>query len=518
MARQTLFRMWVTAIALTLAVGVFSQAALGERLFGGKLFSIDYDTDELVAIDSATGQVRVVGPLGIDIFKDARLAYYDGLLYGLNSVLQEKVELFRIDPSTGAASTPVPVTNDGQGITNAEGLAGLADELVIGFDLHGNETHSDSLGRLNPVDGTISSILSYSAPKDFDALIADETGVGELLSVDSIPLVPARLFRVSRSPQQYTAIGAPFSPHLCNDLAFLKSRLYVLEQETPALIELDPMTGDVLQTIPITRGGAYKGLAAIAEPPTHVAAGRHGDVRAQRLFGVTETHLVTIDPSDPSNVSVVGPHNFPAGVIPFDLAYDPVKDILFGVTTEKAFPHTRRFVRYDRQTGRGTVVAILGDQTTGLFEGIEFVGSRNGLVVGVCPPGSTVARNLYSLDPTGKSEFLVRTSPGIDNDHGVYDSTRDFFYTIDTAGSGPAQLVHINLNNGTHASHGELPSGTMYDLSYSAVLDAIFAVDESNKNIYRSDGATPAAFSTIGVVGGDRVRGLAFVPTSTMDR
>ena len=263
MSRQTSFGMCVSVIVLTLSVGVFSRAALGEELF-----SVDYDTDELVAIDSATGQVRVVGPLGIDIVIDARLAYYGGVLYGLNSVLQEKVELFRIDPSTGAASTPIPVTNGGQPVTNAEGLAGLADELVIGFDLYGNPAHSDSLGILNPVDGTISSVLSYAAPTDFDGLIADETGVGELLSVDSIPLVPAQLYRVSRSPQQDTAIGDPFTPHLVNDLAFLESRLYTLEQETPALIELDPMTGDVLQTIPITPGGAYKGLTAIPEPCT----------------------------------------------------------------------------------------------------------------------------------------------------------------------------------------------------------------------------------------------------------
>jgi len=43
----------------------------------------------------------------------------------------------------------------------------------------------------------------------------------------------------------------------------------------------------------------------------------------EQLFGVTETDLVTIDPSDPSNVSVVGPHNFPPAWLPFDLAYDP---------------------------------------------------------------------------------------------------------------------------------------------------------------------------------------------------
>ena len=230
------------------------------------------------------------------------------------------------------------------------------------------------------------------------------------------------------------------------------------------------------------------------------------------LFGVTETDLVTIDPSDPSNVSVVGPHGFPAGVLPFDLAYHPVDDILYGMTTERNFPYTRRLVRYDRQTGRGTVVALLGDQTTGLFEGIEYIGSRNSLVVGVSAAGSIFAADLHTLDSDGNSAFLVSTSPGIDNDHGVYDSTRDFFYTIDTFDPGPAQLEQINLNDGTHVNRGALPSGTIYDLAYSATRDAIFAVDTSNNNIYRSDGAAPAAFSTIGAVSGDRVRGLAFVP------
>jgi len=157
-------------------------------------------------------------------------------------------------------------------------------------------------------------------------------------------------------------------------------------------------------------------------------------------------------------------------------------------------------------------VALLGDQTTGLYEGIEFVGSRNRLVVGVSAAGSIFAADLHTLDSTGNSAPLVSTSPGIDCDHGVYDSIRDLFYTIDTADPGPARLEQLNLNDGTHLSRGALPSETMYDLAYSATLDAIFAVDSSNQNIYRSDGATPAAFSTIGAVSGDQVRGLAFVP------
>lgn len=233
----------------------------------------------------------------------------------------------------------------------------------------------------------------------------------------------------------------------------------------------------------------------------------------QLLYGVTETNLVSIDSLDPTSVNVIGAHGLSTGLIPFSLAYDPINDVLLGVTTSSPSPFTRRLIQYDRITGQATVLATLGDINSNFVEAVEYVDSRSGFVAGFATSGAN-AIQVRDISLDGSTSPIVTTA--LDNDGAVYDSQRDVFYTIDP--NGPAQLAQVSLSTGSHVNRGALPSGASFALAYSSELDAIFNRAGGNLNqLWRADaadaaGGTSVTFTNVGVIEGDLIRGLAFAP------
>lgn len=75
--------------AAILAIGLFTTTAAQAIL----LFSIDTENDRLMQLDSATGAVTDIGPLGDDAFDIDLALTEDGRLWGLNTNGGVRVDL-----------------------------------------------------------------------------------------------------------------------------------------------------------------------------------------------------------------------------------------------------------------------------------------------------------------------------------------------------------------------------------------------------------------------------------------
>lgn len=250
-------------------------------------------------------------------------------------------------------------------------------------------------------------------------------------------------------------------------------------------------------------------LAVVGILTTALAVFAPSPVAAQ-LYGVRGTNLININPLNPAQVTTIGATSLTGRLITA-LAYHPGENALFGLDTEN---NIFNLVRINPVTGQGTVVAFLGTlETTGRFEGFEYVDSLGSLVVSRADPSvnPSATRRFELLSPTGSTTPLVNV-PGInDNDVAVYDSTRDLFYTIDNNDVG--QLVNINLTTGGSALLGPiLPS--QGEAAYSSSLDRIFTIDDTNANLYQintTNGGSPISIATIGTIAGGRPNSIAFI-------
>src|SRR5882672_11055784 len=157
---------------------------------------------------------------------------------------------------------------------------------------------------------------------------------------------------------------------------------------------------------------------------------------AETLFGVTGTNLVTIDPTNPANVTVIGPHSLPAGAGIagiFELTYDPLTDRLLGLASTS--PDTYQFFRFNRSTGQATALGTLPNPGNAfIYESTEFVGgARNQVIISQAPtsgPQTGISFQLNAVNPdTGVLVPLTNNSR--DNDFSVWDSRRDRFYATD---------------------------------------------------------------------------------------
>jgi len=236
--------------------------------------------------------------------------------------------------------------------------------------------------------------------------------------------------------------------------------------------------------------------------------------RADFLYGITQTDLVVIDPADPSQVQIVGPHGLTRAAY---LTYDTATGRLFGLRSTEISPEPSLIldydlVEYDFCSGAGTVVRNLGrSDVVGAFEVLEYVESQGSLVVSASTPPDFVTSGFYTLDPdTGALGFLVDV--GFDNDFGVYDDVRDLFYTWDPNSQAQYQLIDLGDGNVTSLGASGLADR---DGAFSEEDGGIFLFDQDTQelvNVETTDGLDPITRTPVGVVAGDPISGLAFTP------
>lgn len=236
---------------------------------------------------------------------------------------------------------------------------------------------------------------------------------------------------------------------------------------------------------------------------------------AMFLYGVTNTNLVVIDTTDPSVVQTIGAHGLAPDLVPAALAYDTDAGRLLGKVSRDlggSLDFDFLLVEFDIATGSATEILDLGTfLADGTFEAFEYVEALGSLVVSNGPPGDSISVDLFTLD-SGSGALAPLSSTGIDNDWAVYDDDLDIFYVWDFNNGGLFQRV--DLGTGALTNLVALPFDYR-DGAFSGEDGGIFLYDLTDGSLVNADtnaGAGPVAFTNLGVIPGDQVRGLAFAP------
>ncbi len=233
------------------------------------------------------------------------------------------------------------------------------------------------------------------------------------------------------------------------------------------------------------------------------------------LYSVTQTNLVIVDPLNPSNTTIVGPHNLPSQVGRVDaLAYNPETDTLFGIGDNPG-QGDNFLLSFDRASGNATVISNLGNATSvGYFEGFEYVDALHSLVVATNqlsnPAQST---ELLTINSSGVTTSLVSTS--LDNDAAVYDPLHNLFYTVDPNGVG--QFAEVNLTTGISTNLGAIPLPYLVEFAFQASDANIYGITPYTNELYQihtTNGSSPLSIVSLGTVAGDEIHGLASAPLS----
>lgn len=242
-----------------------------------------------------------------------------------------------------------------------------------------------------------------------------------------------------------------------------------------------------------------------------------GVASAETIYGITNTHLVSFDTAAPGAVSVVGAFNLGANYTRvFNLAYNKSDGFFYGLGwRDQTDPNTatQTLVRINATTGAASEVASYGLSTGQTLEGLEFNSSLNTLV---SARGNFFDTTEYvAISNAGVINSIVNNN--VDNDHTVYDSTRNLTYNWDP--NGVAQWTKTNLGTGATQQFGSaLAFG---DGAYSSAQDKFFVYQTAFAGPYflhevTADGINPITVNTVGMIGNTTVgdiTGLAFIPS-----
>ncbi|MEW6758306.1 MAG: carboxypeptidase regulatory-like domain-containing protein, partial [Acidobacteriota bacterium] len=152
------------------------------------MYAVDYDTNQLCAIDTATHTVTVIGPCtpnGSEAWTGLT-GSNDGTLYGASTDITRST-LYTIDPATGAATVV------GQ-ITNAPGIIDIA--INVAGEMYGVDIVSDALVYIDTATGAGTVVgglgvnANYTQGMDFEDISgtlywAAYTSSGELRTIDT---------------------------------------------------------------------------------------------------------------------------------------------------------------------------------------------------------------------------------------------------------------------------------------------------------------------------------------------
>ncbi len=215
------------------------------------LYSVDNVSDELVCVDSDSGTVVAIGPIGTHV-EDCDLALFRGKVFLLDTVWEVGSRLMRLDPRTGAALWVVPVTFQGNPVLLAEGLAADSNGLLVSFRTAAafNAACSNALGRLDSL-GAISGVNDFALSQDSRA-DADGLGIGLIdphvfwIDASIPPTNNIRLLDVTLNPPAMSIISQSQPYRAINDLALAAGVLLGMNSSTHELVRIDPESGAIL--------------------------------------------------------------------------------------------------------------------------------------------------------------------------------------------------------------------------------------------------------------------------------
>lgn len=455
----------VPGFELTGSVGLARQPGTGtlfvlERGFQPK--GAAAPTTMLGTIDPATGVVSVIGTLddrfsSITFFPDGRLfaATGDGAI--------DPESLYEVDPSAAQATRRGYMGNGSDG----EALAATPDGSI--YHASGNGPAEEFFERLDLQGGgaVTDILLSHTYVFDNEALaLAWSSEAGQLFLTNR----ERDLYTIDRATGAQTLVGN--TGLYLKGIAFDGPTLYAVENaiaggNANALHTLDPATGGVISSIPVTSPGF-------------------------------------------DTVGITG------------LARNPVSDLLYVVLRDDS--GSRALATLSPTTGEATVVGLLGDS----FAGIDFL--ADGTLIGVTGDGASVPEALFRIDPaTAESTVLTSLGDGEDGE-AIAIAGDGFLYHTSGINFGDQYFQRVDIDLVlAHPFITDIGDGTHtfeYDeamaLAWSTGLDAMYLTDILG-DMYTIDTATgattlvgrltdPVAGAAPSIV----VRGLTFVEDPTV--
>lgn len=242
----------------------------------------------------------------------------------------------------------------------------------------------------------------------------------------------------------------------------------------------------------------------------------------QALYGVISNELVTINTTTAA-VTTVGPYSnalTPLG----NITYHAGTGQLLGLAT---FTSSPTLVSLNTGTGAATVIAPITLAPTGapagLMEGLSY-NPLDGLLYSsldtLSPPTSFTSSMLVTVNPTtGVATRVANINGTCQSEADAMTWANGALYTIDGC-PNPNIFYNLNGSTGFASQIGVTGVAGIGDMAYDATLNLVYGYN-SARQLFTIN-TSNAALSVIGSThtaadfGGERFRGLAFVPGTVM--
>lgn len=238
--------------------------------------------------------------------------------------------------------------------------------------------------------------------------------------------------------------------------------------------------------------------------------------QADVLYATTTNgDLVTIDATDPSSVTTVGPLGLPPSMAVTELTYHPSFNRLYGIGLQPgAGGSTDAYlVDIDPASGTGFVDRLLmNSAATGHVEGLEYVHSIGTVVMAHSDGGqSDHSSGQYAIIQLSHGAVLPLSSSTLDTDAMVHVPSTDTLCSLDPHGAGWAR---VDLQTGASAPLGPALQ-SVGDLTYGPEAGCLYGIDTQTLQLLRFElvggGVDVGPAVPVGVIAGDDVLALAAV-------
>ena len=225
------------------------------------LYTIDITNDNLVRIDSTSGSVSNIGPLGFNATRIDLALTSDGRLWGLNTIFGSRVDLLEIDKTTGAVLSEVQIFDGTTAVKHAEGLGAQGSQLNIAYAQTGiaNNGNSNQFADLSS-GGIVSNVRVSNI--DMDGLAGGSSNSSTLYAMDREPGSQTSLYSIDPINGLGAIVGTYSDSLGFHDLVTLQDEAIAIDTFTNNLYRIDLNTGLFIGTATAIQTGLdYDGLA-----------------------------------------------------------------------------------------------------------------------------------------------------------------------------------------------------------------------------------------------------------------
>ncbi len=172
------------------------------------LYSLDANSDRLVTINTTDLSITDIGPVGVDFSGSDGMSFTDSNNLYASLIISSQYNFYKIDPDTGSANliqANYAPTVEGMSTRPSDGTLFISyNPSVFGS--------SSTLGTVNLLDGTISSVGSIGIDTDGLAFRSDGDLFGEDVTVSGTPAT-SQFYQINPSTGGVLANLGTFSSH-----------------------------------------------------------------------------------------------------------------------------------------------------------------------------------------------------------------------------------------------------------------------------------------------------------------